>query len=71
MKMCDNKHLHWLHEEPNWPGFRDGPTGLTVGHQRIRREIDGDPTSSQPLSTLLRCLQILNEQRWLTAVPYA
>ena len=71
MIMCDIEHLHWLPEELNWSGFQDGPTGLTEGHHRTCREIDGDPTSSQPLSTSLRCLQILNEQRWLTAMSSA
>ena len=46
--MCGIKHLHWLPEELKWSGFWDGPTDLTEEHHGTRRDIVGDPPSSQP-----------------------
>ena len=47
------------------------PNGLSDEHRGALRDIDGDPTSSQPpLQVTEICLQVFDEQPWLTVSGY-
>jgi hypothetical protein len=52
--------MDWLPEELNWSRFRDVSTGLSEVH----RDSFSHPSRS------LRCLQIVDDRRWLTERGY-
>ena len=59
-----------LPEELNWLGFRDAPTGLSEEHHCALRDAGDPPFSQPPLYVAEICLQVADEQRWLTGRSY-
>lgn len=63
--------VDWFPEELYCSGFWEVPTDLCEEHRISLRDIDGDPSFSQPpLEVVEIRLQVADEQRWLAKRGY-